>query len=72
MVLKEIKSYRFDTEEEVTTFLEELKVEAETKGYQIGSYKSTKKVKKAKGEIIAECTVLDVTFIYADLWEDLV
>ena len=61
---------RDETEEAATQFLEELKNKAFEEGYEISTYKSTKKVKKAKGEIIFEAVLLEVTFVYEDFWSE--
>lgn len=69
-LIKETKSFRLESEEAVTEFLEKLKEKAFEEGYDIAAYKSTKKVKKAKGEIIAEAWLLEVTFVYEDFWSE--
>ncbi len=68
-LIKETKIFRIDSEEGVTAFLEELKEKALEEGYDISSYKSTKKEKKAKGEVIDSGFELSVTFVYSNFWE---
>jgi hypothetical protein len=68
-LIKEVKSFRIDTEEQVTEFIEQQKAEALEKGYEITSYKSTKKEKKAKGEIIDSAFAVDITYVYDSFWE---
>ena len=59
-----VEQYRFDTEEEATRFIEECKEDAETHGYTLKSYSSTKKEKKAKGEVVDEWIRFEVTKLF--------
>ena len=68
-LIKEVKSYRLDTEEQVTEFLESEKEKALEEGYDIVSYKSTKKEKKAKNEIVDEGWLCEIVYKYSDFWE---
>ena len=64
-----VEQYRFDTEEEATRFIEECKEDAETHGYTLKSYSSTKKEKKAKGEIIDEAVLVKLAKDYDTFWD---
>lgn len=68
-LIKEVKSFRLDTEEQVTEFLESEKEKALEEGYDIVSYKSVKKEKKAKGEVIDSAFALEITYSYDSFWE---
>ena len=64
-----VEQYRFDTEEEASNFLEECKADANSHGYTLKSYTSTKKEKKAKGEIIDEGYLVKVSKEYDSFWD---
>ena len=69
-LIKEVKSYRLDTEEQVTEFLESEKEKALEEGYDIVSYRSVKKEKKANGEVIDSAFAVDITYVYDSFWEE--
>ncbi|OQA73198.1 MAG: hypothetical protein BWY33_01777 [Candidatus Dependentiae bacterium ADurb.Bin246] len=48
-LIKTVETYRVDTEDEVASFIEELKSNS---SYDLVSYKSKRKEKKEKGEVI--------------------
>ena len=64
-----VEQYRLDTEEEATRFIEECKEDAETHGYTLKSYSSTKKEKKTKGEIIDEAVLVKLAKDYDTFWD---
>ena len=64
-----VEQYRLDTEEEATHFIEECKEDAEKHGYTLKSYSSTKKEKKAKGEIIDEAVLVKLAKDYDTFWD---
>ena len=68
-IIKEVKSFRVDTEEQVTAFIESEKEKALENGYEIVAYKSTKKQKKSQGEVIDEAFAVDITYNYDNFWE---
>lgn len=60
---KVVETYRLPNEAAVETFLQELK---EDPRFTIAKYTSTKKERKAKGEIIDEWIHFEVTKIFND------
>lgn len=61
-LLKQVNTYQVDNKEQAETKIKQ--VEAESNG--IVTYKLTYKTKKAKGEIIAEWYVVEITEKYDD------
>ena len=55
--------YRLSTEKEAETFLKELKSSTE---FELAKYTSTKKQRKAKGEVIDEWIHFEVTKVFND------
>ena len=55
--------YRLSTEKEVEAFLKELKSSTE---FELAKYTSTKKQRKAKGEVIDEWVHFEVTKVFND------
>lgn len=72
MLLETTTKYRADTEVNAKDMIEQIRKDAEKKGYLIKKASYERKVKKAKGEVIAEVFVVTVTQTYAELWEDIV
>lgn len=60
---KVVEVYRLENEKEVESFLKELKEDAR---FTIAKYSSTKKEKKAKGEVIDEWIHFEVTKLFND------
>jgi hypothetical protein len=60
---KVTETYRLASEKEVENFLKELKFDTR---FVIGKYSSTKKERKAKGEVIDEWIHFEVTKIFND------
>ncbi len=60
-LLKSTMEYIVDTEEQAKALIEE---EKKSKEYIVGSYQSTKKQKKQKGEIVEEWYAVKVVRIY--------
>ena len=65
-----VESYRIDSEDEVDSFINKVKEEAMSKGYELKSYSSNKKVKKAKVEVGDEAYWVKVEKAYAKFWMD--
>lgn len=65
-----VESYRIDSEDEVDSFINKVKEEAMSKGYELKSYSSNKKVKKAKGEVVDEAYLVKVEKAYSNFWMD--
>lgn len=65
-ILREVKTYGFDTEEQAKQFVEEL---AEEVAGEITKHSIERKTKKAKGEIIAECFQLTVQIDYEKIFD---
>ena len=61
--------YRIDTEEEVQTFIEEVKTNAIEEGYVLKSCAYTLKEKKAKGEIVDSAYQVKVVKDFSDFWD---
>lgn len=72
MLLEVTSKYRTTSEEEAKELIEQFRLQAAKKGYTVKKASYERKVKKAKGEIIAEIFVVSVTQTFAELWEDLV
>jgi hypothetical protein len=62
-LIKTTETYRIDNDENVKSFLEELKRDP---NFELAKYSSTKKVAKEKGEIVDEWIHLEVTKIFDD------
>lgn len=58
---KVVETYRLENEKEVEDFLQELK--SDTK-FEVAKYSSTKREKKAKGEVIDEWIRFEVTKLF--------
>lgn len=73
VLLKETKSYRVDTEKEAVTLIEREKERSleEGEAFTIAKASYTYKKKKRKDEII-EAYVVDLTYSYQGIWDDLV
>lgn len=67
--IDEVKSYRFDTEEEAENFIIEEKENALNEGYTLNSYTTTHKEKKSKGEVIDEAFLVKIKRIYNNFWD---
>ena len=72
-----VESYRIDSEDEVDSFINKVKEEANftcdicsIRGYELKSYSSNKKVKKAKGEVVDEAYLVKVEKAYSNFWMD--
>lgn len=65
-ILREVKTWGFDTEEAAKQFVEEL---AEDCAGDITKHSIERKTKKAKGEIIAECFQLTVQIDYEKIFD---
>lgn len=64
-----VEQYRLDTEEEAARFIDECKTDADSHGHTLKSYTSTKKEKKAKGEIIDSAVLVKVSKEYDTFWD---
>lgn len=60
---KVVETYRIANEKEVEKFLKELKAD---RRFTVAKYSSTKKQKKAKGEVIDEWIRFEVTKLFND------
>ena len=58
---KVVETYRIGTEKEVEAFLKELKADNR---FTVAKYSSTKKEKKAKGEVVDEWIRFEVTKLF--------
>ena len=67
--LKETTEYRTDSELEAKEIMEQFRLEAKEKGYEIGSCGYTYKTKKSKGEIIDEAYVVKVVRNYSPIFD---
>ncbi len=65
-ILREVKTYGFDTEEQAKQFVEDL---ADEVAGEITKHSIERKTKKAKGEIIAECFQLTVQIDYEKIFD---
>ena len=73
VVLKETRRYRFDTEKEAVALIEREKERSleEGEAFTIAKASYTYKKKKCKDEIL-EAYVVDLTYSYQGIWDDLV
>ena len=62
---KVVETYRLANEQEVEEFLQELKTDTR---FEVAKYSSTKKEKKAKGEVIDYGYLVKVTKVFNDFW----
>ena len=58
---KVVETYRLENEKEVEDFLQELKNDSK---FEVAKYSSTKREKKAKGEVIDEWIRFEVTKLF--------
>ncbi len=72
MILETTSKFRADSEIAARDMIERFRAEAAQKGYTVKKAGYERKVKKAKGEIVAEVWVVSVTQVFSDIWEDLV
>lgn len=72
MLLETTSKYRADDEVAAKDMIEKFRVEAEEKGYTVKKAGYERKVKKAKGEVIAETFLVSITQVFGDIWEDIV
>lgn len=72
MLLKVSEQYACDTEDEAREMIDKFKDGQDEGNYTLGKAGYTYKTKKAKGEIIAEKWVLDVTKIFGGIWDDII
>lgn len=70
-MMKQSVQYRFDTENQAMEFIKDQKEKSMDEIYTITKSGYTRKEKKAKGEVIAEAFVVDITYNYSGLWDDL-
>ena len=63
---KVVETYRIGSEKEVEAFLKELKADHR---FTVAKYSSTKKEKKAKGEIIDEAVLVKLAKDYDTFWD---
>ena len=73
VVLKETRCYRVDTEKEAVALIEREKERSleEGEAFTIAKASYTYKKKKCKDEIL-EAYVVDLTYSYQGIWDDLV
>ena len=69
-VLKVSEQYACDTENEARDAIDHFKEQQDEKGYVLGKAGYTYKTKKAKGEIIGEQWIVDVTKVYGGVWDE--
>ena len=62
-LIKVVETYRLANEKEVENFIQELKNDP---SFEVVKYSSTKKEKKAKGEVVDEWIRFEVTKLFND------
>lgn len=72
MLLETTYKHRADDEVVAKNMIEKYRAEAEDKGYVVKKASYERKIKKSKGEVIAEAFLVTVTLVYADFWEGLI
>ncbi len=60
---------RTESENEAKEVIEQLKTEAETKGFYVKKAGYEYKNKKAKGEVVDEAWVVSATIVHGSLWD---
>lgn len=70
-LFKETKTYICDSEEAADAKIAEERKRAADEGFTIGKTTTVNKVKKAKGEIIGEHTLLSIEYKYVEEWDEL-
>lgn len=68
-LLQVVETYRVDNREEVDDFISQEKKKAQDGGYELKSYSTEHKEKKAKGEIIDDAEMVKLTKVYGNFWE---
>ncbi len=68
--LKITEQYACDTENEAHEEISKFKAEQDEKGYVLEKAGCTYKTKKAKGEVIGEAWIVDVTKTYGGVWDE--
>lgn len=71
LVLTRKETFRVESEEEGQKFIEKEKEKANEEGYSLNKYGMTHKEKKAKGEIIDECWIVELNKTYDSIWGDI-
>ena len=70
-IFKETRTYICDNEEAADAKITEERKRAADEGFTIGKTTTVNKVKKAKGEVLAEHTLLSIEYKYCDEWDEL-
>ena len=65
-LMKKTETYYSDTLHEAEQFIEEMKRDPESEGYEVKSYKIVKKEKKSKGEVVSEHYIVEATKVWND------
>lgn len=69
MILEQTGKYRVETEDEAKELIEEARAQSQAKGYVLKKASYERKVKKSKGEVIAEGFLVTIVTSYAGFWE---
>lgn len=69
ILLKRTEEYRVESDVEARKAIDDVRADANEKGYQIASAGYTHKEKKAKGEVIDACEILKIVKVFGGIWE---
>ena len=71
ILLENTIKYRVGTEQEAKDLIEKFREGGVKGGYIIKKASYERKIKKSKGEVIAEVFVVNITEVFDELWGDL-
>lgn len=69
ILLKRTEEYRAENDIEARKAIDEMRQEAQEKGYTLAAAGYTHKEKKMKGEIIDSCEIVKVVKVFGGIWE---
>lgn len=71
MVLETTIKWCVRDEDEAKRLIEKIRAEGADHGYYVKKAGYERKIKKAKGEIIAKAFIVTITEVFHELWEDI-
>ena len=69
ILLKRTEEIRVENDVEARQLIDEVRKDAQEKGYAIGAAGYTHKEKKMKGEVVDSCEIVKVVKIFGGIWE---
>ena len=69
ILLKRTEEFRVESDVEARKAIDDVRADANEKGYQNASAGYTHKEKKTKGEVIDACEILKIVKVFGGIWE---